>query len=140
MLLKKGTVIPSAKIQLCKCPVIPDTNYLLKLNFTSGYKDSNFIHGSFLHVFSLILIFFFLLIWVSFSRFGPSVGSQFSFVSLLCGRHTPNQNFWEYPLPHPLGFKQLFEVGYSLLSCRACVKAGYECCYEVIKGDHLFVS
>lgn len=41
MLPKKGTVILSAKIQLRKCPVIPDTNYLLKLNFTSGYKDSN---------------------------------------------------------------------------------------------------
>ena len=41
MLLKKGAVILSAKIQLRKCPVIPDTNYLLKLNFTSGYKDSN---------------------------------------------------------------------------------------------------
>ena len=58
MLLKKGMVILSAKIQLRKCPVIPDTNYLLKLNFTSGYKDSN--SWKFL-VFSLILNFLFFL-------------------------------------------------------------------------------
>ena len=56
MLLKKGTVILSAKIQLRKCPVIPDTSHLLKLNFTSGYKDSN--SWKFL-VFSLILNFLF---------------------------------------------------------------------------------
>ena len=54
--LKRVRLFYQLKFNCVKAQVIPDANHLLKLNFTSGYKDSN--SWKFL-TFSLILNFLF---------------------------------------------------------------------------------
>ena len=84
-----------------KCPATQETNHLFKLNFTLEYYESDLSKVSI-----KFLSFVSPLNWVSFFRFWPKTGYQFSSVSSLKrariwdpGRYTPIRNSWECP-PH----------------------------------------
>ena len=63
-----------------KCPATQETNHLFKLNFTLEYYESDLSKVSI-----KFLGFVFPLNWVSFFRFWPKIGYQFSSVSSLNG-------------------------------------------------------